>query len=162
MSIYTYLCLSVSLSIYPSIYLSLSLSLSIFIGIDRVWSARRRFTMRRRSTRTSARGTPPAWSTWPGYAPSPMKRCGQALGRGSTRRSRVCGDTSYVCAYAHARVCACVCACTCIRTHVHICPYEPCICACVPMCVSARASVCAFGRTHPNAHTHSHVFAMTS
>ncbi len=126
------------------------------IGVDRVWSARRRFTMRRRSTRTSARGTPPAWSTWPGYAPSPMKRCGQALGRGSTRRSHACGDTSCVCD-AHARVCACVCVCTCIRTHIHECPYVRMCYVIYHLYLDMGLCVCTAKRTYGG--TRNHVYA---
>jgi hypothetical protein len=67
-------------------------------------SARRRSARRHRSTRTSARGTPLAWSTCPGYAPfRPARlRGANALGRCSMRRGRVCGDTADV----RARVCA--------------------------------------------------------
>jgi hypothetical protein len=85
-------------------------------------SARRRSTWRRRSTRTSARGTLPQCRTWSKYAPPfrprrrvtaagrarPGRRCGAgrcARRRRRCARARVCAQT---CGHAHGRASGCV------------------------------------------------------
>jgi hypothetical protein len=59
----------------------------------RVASARRLSKVRRRSTPTSARGTPRRSPRWPMYAPLPARRraiVADALGRALLRRGRLC------------------------------------------------------------------------
>ena len=98
-------------------------------------SARRRSPMRRRSTRTSARGTPRLSPRCTRYAPpSPARaarrRARDALGgvvgaaravvRGGTAgaRVRVCAQT---CGHAHARVCTCVGIAARSKDGLHVC-----------------------------------------
>ncbi len=96
------------------------------IGVDRVAaSARRRSPRRRRSTRTSARGTPRVCRTWPMYAPPfrpgplhrkagcarPGCRCGAGplCAAAALVRARVCADT-WARARAGAHMCRYSCA----------------------------------------------------
>jgi hypothetical protein len=101
-------------------------------------SARRRSPGRRRSTQTSARGTPRRSPRCPGYAPpSPARaarHCGRdtlggvvgaarAVVRGGDRRcalARVCAQT---CGHAHARVCTCGVIAARTKDGVYVCMY---------------------------------------
>jgi hypothetical protein len=93
-------------------------------GVDRGWLGCRRSTRRRRSTRTSARGTPPRSPLWPMYAPAfrPKRRAtaggtrsaGGRCGAGRCARRRRRCVLAWVCADVWARACA----------GVHVCRYS--------------------------------------
>jgi hypothetical protein len=101
-------------------------------GGPRAASARRRSTMRRRSTRTSARGTPPRSPRCIRYAP-PLSAPGRATlggvvdaaravvrGGAADALARLCAQTY---AHAHARVSTCVGIAARTKDGIYVCMY---------------------------------------
>ncbi len=104
-----YISIRISLSlcvciVYFRINMYTSRNRTLFIAMDNVWPARRRSTVRWRSARTSARGTPPAWSTCPGYARS--RPAARLRGVDTGTRDRSVFDAVCLCVRTHAGVCA--------------------------------------------------------
>jgi hypothetical protein len=113
LSIYSHTCIYIHVSIYMHVYISIYMRASTF---RRRWSsccsARRRSTMRRRSTRTSARGTLCRSPRCPRYAPL-------SAGGAPPRRARSAGARRGAARVAtappmRARMCACA-PCVCLR-----------------------------------------------
>jgi hypothetical protein len=97
-------------------------------------SSRRRFSRRRRSTRTSARGTPHESRILPRYAPLPARRAPRrtALGRSSPHARPLCVMAPPMC------VCARTCVCT--RTSADVARTHARVPACMSMCAFSYAS----------------------
>jgi len=90
------------------LYGCVKMSISRYVCSDSVaFSARRRSTRRRPSTRTSARGTPPPSRRCTGYAPLSARRTPRrtALGRSPTHARPLCAAAPPM--RARARACAC-------------------------------------------------------